>query len=262
MDTAMLLEETIQNARSFISAVFHGMGLLNAPLRPRPALPLHTVVTAALFVIGLFTLSTGTSNLGALGQESTRETTDFVQVLRDGRSLLSSKRFSEAAVCFHKYTQRYPSDPTGFFFLGVLADEAGQLEESASFYARSLKLAKSLGLDAEELRLNLGNTLLKLNYLDEAQFDYRRAIEINSKNQMAHLNLSKALLLKGDYQQALNELNKCTELGFEEDSLPLLRALALKRLGRIEESKKEASKYLEHRGVNPPELKRIVLDLF
>jgi tetratricopeptide (TPR) repeat protein len=187
---------------------------------------------------------------------------DYEQLMDNGRFLLAQKRFPEAQACFKKYAERYSSDPLSYFLLGTLADESGEFLKAVPLYAKSLSLAKSQGMDSEELRVNLGNTLLKLNYYDEAIFDYKRAIEINNKNQAAHLNLGKALLLKGSYGEAIDELNRCTELGLEEASLPLLRALALKNSGRAEEGKKEALRYLERSGSKNPELRKTVLDLF
>jgi tetratricopeptide (TPR) repeat protein len=198
----------------------------------------------------------------ARGQEQGEETPDYEQLIKDGRFLLKQKQFPEAAQCFTKYAQRYSSDPLSYFFLATLADESGAFQKAVPLYAKSLNLAKSRGLDSEELRINLGNTLLKLNYYDEAIFDFKRAIEINYKSQAAHLSLSKALLLKGNYSEALNELDRLNELGLEEPSLPLLRALALKNLGRGREGKKEAARYLESSDGKNPELKKIVLDLF
>lgn len=216
-----------------------------------------------LFLLLSLTLLYLGSGCAALAQvQEAVESADYDQLLKDGRFLLTQKHFSEAALCFRKYAHRYSNDPLVYFFLGTLADELGQLEKAVTLYARSLTLAKSQGLDSEELRINLGNTLLKLNYYKEAIFDYKRAIEINDRNQVAHLNLCKVLLLKGDYAEALNELNRLTELGLQEPSLPLLRALALKNLGQIKEGKREAAQYLEINSGSHPELKKIVLDLF
>jgi len=195
-------------------------------------------------------------------QKASLEISNYSQVLKDGRYLLSLKRLSEAAVCFEKYANRYPNDPVGFFYLGLVADDAGDLKRAASLYIKCLNLAKSAGMDSEELRLNLGNTLLKLNYLKEAIFDYQRAIEINDKNFQAHLNLSKAYLLNSEYDKALDQLRICNDLKPEEKSLSMLRALALKNSGHLDESKREAAKYLENSDFSSPKLKKTVLDLF
>jgi tetratricopeptide (TPR) repeat protein len=195
-------------------------------------------------------------------QPQANDYASYEHLIVDGRAWLSQKRFDEARNCFERYAQRFGNDPLVYFMLGTLADESGDFAKAVPLYAKSLAIAKSRVLDSEELRINLGNSLLKLNYFDEAIFDYKRAIEINDKSQLAHLNLSKALLLKGKYAEALSELNRCTELGLEDPNLPLLRALALKNSGSAQEGKKEAMRFLERYDGKNPELKKIVLDLF
>jgi tetratricopeptide (TPR) repeat protein len=201
-------------------------------------------------------------NLTAYGQQQLDDCASYEHLIADGRAWLAQKRFDEARTCFEKYAQKFGTDPLSYFLLGTLADESGDFIKAVPLYAKGLAIAKSRSLDSEELRINLGNSLLKLNYYDEAIFDYKRAIEINDKSQLAHLNLSKALLLKGRYNEALIELNRCTELGLEDPNLPLLRALALKNSGSAQEGKKEAMRFLDRYDGNNPELKKIVLDLF
>src|SRR5262249_33649193 len=143
----------------------------------------------------------------AFSQPQPSDYASYEHLIVDGRAWLSQKRFDEARTCFEKYAQRFGNDPLSYFLLGTLADESGDFVKAVPLYAKSLAVAKSRVLDSEELRINLGNSLLKLNYYDEAIFDYKRAIEINDKSQLAHLNLSKAFLLKGRYSEALSELN-------------------------------------------------------
>jgi tetratricopeptide (TPR) repeat protein len=191
----------------------------------------------------------------------TGESKDYAQILSDGKYLLSQKHFFEAEHQFELYTQKFPGDPAGYFWLGTLSDQSGDLDKAITWYAKSLEIAKLAGMDSEALRVNLGNTLTRQNKFDQAAFNYRRAIEINSKNLTAHLNLSKVLLLMGQYSQALDELNACDELGLEEPSTPLLRALALKNLGRVGEAKKEAGRYLETSSRRLPQLQEIARSL-
>jgi tetratricopeptide (TPR) repeat protein len=186
---------------------------------------------------------------------------DYAQTLTEGKSLLAQKHFSEALAQFNSYAHRFPGDASGYFWLGSVCDQAGDLDKAIHWYGKSLAIAKSQAMDSQELRINLGNTFTKVNLFEQAVFNYRRALEINDKNALAHLNLSKVLLLMGQYPEALEEITKCDELGLKDPCLPLIRALALKNLNRTDEAKKEASLYLESAGNASDELKEVAASL-
>jgi tetratricopeptide (TPR) repeat protein len=187
---------------------------------------------------------------------------DWRLLLKQGKQLLADRNYQAANQCLATYISHFPTDPSGYFWLGRVADDSGDSRKAINYYAKSLTLAKRLGMDSPELRVNLGNAVLKLNYLDEAIFDYQRAIEIDDKNMLAHVNLSKAFLLKGQYEKSLEQLSLCSQLGLVDNTLGLWRAIALKGLGRLDESKKEAQEYCENAsGQDPPELKEIAAQL-
>jgi len=81
--------------------------------------------------------------------------------------------------------------------------------------------------------------------LKEAEFDYKRAIEIDDKNEVAHLNFGRLLLFKGDNPGAFRELQRAHELMATDPNLPLYEALALKGLGNVEESRLQLQVFLE-----------------
>jgi tetratricopeptide (TPR) repeat protein len=183
-------------------------------------------------------------------------------LLRQGRQLLAEQNYAEANQCLIKYVSNYPGDPNGYFWLGKVADDKGDPKTAMGYYAKSLVLAKKNGMDSEALRVNLGNAVLKLNYLDAAIFDYQRAIEINDKSMLAHFNLSKTYLLKGLYEKSLQELSLCSQLGLVDNTLTLWRALALKGLGRTYEAQNEAKEYYEAAsGQDMTELRNIASQL-
>jgi tetratricopeptide (TPR) repeat protein len=177
---------------------------------------------------------------------------DLGHLISRGAELVAQGRSSEAEPLFKEFVRLHPNDPTGFFWLGKVADETGRAQDAFHNYLESLNRAKAIGMDSEELRLNLGNTLLKLGYYKEATYDFQRAIEIDNKSVNAHLNLAKLFLVTGQDTKALEQLNVCSTLGMNDSHVALFRAWALKRLGQLEESKREAHRFLEQAAPNEP----------
>jgi tetratricopeptide (TPR) repeat protein len=169
-----------------------------------------------------------------------------------GAEQIAQGHFAAAEALFKEFTRIHPQDPTGYFWLGKVADETGRTQDAFHSYVESLNRAKAIGMDSEELRLNLGNTLLKLGYYKEATYDFERALEINSKNGFAHYNLAKLFLVTGQDSKALSELDYCSKLGMNDPHVSLFRAWALKRLGQLEEARREAQRYLEQTGPGEP----------
>ncbi len=190
------------------------------------------------------------------------QSNDSKLLLAQGKQWFAQRNYQAANQTLTTYVLHFPTDPNGYFWLGKVAENEGSWQKAINFYAKSLMLAKRLGMDSEELRVNLGNAVLRQNYLDEAIFDYQRAIEINDKNILAHFNLSKAFLLKGQYEKSLQELSSCSQLGLIDSSLSLWRAIALRGLGRLNESQKEAREYCENESdQNLPELRELARQL-
>jgi len=165
--------------------------------------------------------------------------------LEEGRRLLTQRNYAQAQAQFTRYVQVYPNDPRGYFWLGMALDEAGDADAALQQYSRALDAAKELSMDASELRSNLGNTLLKLHYIKEATYDFKRALEIDPTQMQAHVGLAQAYLSLNQYQDALAELQVCSDHRFFDPSLPFLKARALLGLGRTGEAREQLQLY-EH----------------
>ncbi len=157
--------------------------------------------------------------------------------LARGRALMRQGQPGEAVQMFRHYSRLRPNDFYGHFWLGLALDESGQPSPAIWAYSKSLDLAMRDGMDSAELRVNIGNTLMKLGRLDDAIFNYRRAIEIDSKVSRAHYDLARALLQKGDPQAAFESLNRCTELGLNDPTIFFYQGQALESLGKFADAR-------------------------
>lgn len=165
-------------------------------------------------------------------------------LLATGRHFISTGNAAQAIAPLSKAIETKPNSAAVYFWRAVAYDEMGEPKKAMHDYSKSLNICKSQGMDSAQLRINLGNSLVKLNYLKEAIYDYQRAIEIEPENGVAHMLLARALLFKGDYENALSHLRKCEETGFSPNTLPYLKALALSGLGQVDDAKRELGQCL------------------
>ena len=127
---------------------------------------------------------------------------------------------------FQNFCSQYPSNSDGHFWLAFVMLQAGDSQGSFHEYAQSLDTAKNAGLDSAELRNNLGNLLIQNGYGQEAEYDFRRALEIDPDLVAAHANLGRMFLIQKRYAEALKELSIATEMPSPSGRLCFLRALA------------------------------------
>lgn len=168
--------------------------------------------------------------------------------LEEGRKQLDKSHLAQAEAAFTHASSISPRDPRSFFYLAVLKDQSGDSDAAIKLYAQALDRTKDLGMDSAELRSNLGNTLLKTNYIEQAIYDFKRALEIDPSCSSARLGLTHAYLDSGEYAAALQELQNGTDHAMVDPSVPFLRACALKGLGRTVEARSLLLQY--ERGVN------------
>lgn len=74
-----------------------------------------------------------------------------------------------------------------------------------------------------------------MEYLDLAEIEFKKAIELNGRNSTAYTNLSKVYLLKEDYQKCITEAKHAISLTNSEYAQFNLGS-AYKKLGKIEEA--------------------------
>jgi TolB-like protein/lipoprotein NlpI len=121
-----------------------------------------------------------------------------------------------------------PRAATALRMAGVLAEILGHQNRAVDLYQRSLD---DDPLNAAK-HFNVGAALFGAERHDEAQVEFLKALELNSKLLNARLLLGQSLLLQGHPEKALKEFNNDTD---EENQL-IGRALVYYRLGRIADS--------------------------
>jgi tetratricopeptide (TPR) repeat protein len=161
-----------------------------------------------------------------------------------GRQLVANNDLANALVTFRSAQRIQPIDSRPYFWIGYCLERTGDLNGAVKAYAECLNSAKMHSMDSAELRIDLGNTLCKLNYFKEAIFDYKRALVIDPSLTVAHICLARAYIETKDWQAATQELDFCAAHSIAVPELIYLRALTLSAQGARGEALKQIETFI------------------
>ena len=147
-------------------------------------------------------------------------------------------QYEEAIVEWRKALELNPTESNIHVNLGVALARLGKPEEAIAEYRKSLEITPN----AAEVHLRLASALADTGNLEEAITHYRKVLEIRTQNESATYDattynlLGRALSEKGEMAEALQDLEKATQLrpGFGPHLYDY--ALALVRVNRFEEA--------------------------
>lgn len=88
--------------------------------------------------------------------------------------------------------------------LGVLNDEAGNVESAANYYQTAIALRPSY----LQAHINLANLYMKSDMLDEATREYQQVLVYDPGNLGAQLKLGQLHAMRGDYDSAISLLTQ------------------------------------------------------
>jgi tetratricopeptide (TPR) repeat protein len=184
---------------------------------------------------------------------------DCYSAINRGKQSLTNNDIPGALSSFRAAQRFQPTDARPYFWIGFCLERSGDLNGAVKAYADCIDAAKLHGMDSAELRIDLGNTLCRLNYFKEAIYDYRRALTIDPSLTVAHMCLARACIETKDWTGAMRELDFCAAHAISVPEAGYLRALALTGLGSRPDALKQIQSFLnsEQRTLqNPPLLQR------
>jgi tetratricopeptide (TPR) repeat protein len=138
---------------------------------------------------------------------------------------------STAKECYLNASLLAPKDFTWVYLLGKLSEREGAVQQAINQY----HAAGQLRPDYLPVFVSLGNIYLQLNRLDEAEANFRRAIEINENVAAAQYGLGQAALSKRSYAEAAKYLEKALSLAPESNRLHYALAMAYRGLGKMDQ---------------------------
>jgi Tfp pilus assembly protein PilF len=119
---------------------------------------------------------------------------------RDGRVPGSNPN----AIDPREYTRKFPKKAVKEYEKGLGANTAGDSENAARHFEKSLQLAP----DFYPAHNELGRVYLARKDFSAAQHEFEEAVRLNQSNAEAHLNLGNVFLLSGKYDDALRSVQE------------------------------------------------------
>jgi tetratricopeptide (TPR) repeat protein len=140
-------------------------------------------------------------------------------------------RLREAEKIYRQILAVDPQHVDALHFLGVLAHQSGQHEDSLKWINQAIDLGA--GGDAWN---NLGEALRALDRREEALAAYRKAIELEPDNAEAHSNLGLMLIEEKKFPEAAQVLQKALALNPSLPSAHYNYGLVLRQEGKLDDA--------------------------
>jgi tetratricopeptide (TPR) repeat protein len=152
--------------------------------------------------------------------------------------------FPAAEECYHNAAQLAPDDFRWVYYLAYLADTSGRTRLALERYEQ----ASILRPDYKALTVRLGNVLLDLNELQQAQTAFEQVVETTGLEAAALYGLGQIALLQRNYDTAIDAFTRALKYDPAASRVHYPLAQALRATQRNDEAKAQ----LALRGNQPP----------
>ena len=154
-----------------------------------------------------------------------------------------SKMFTDSLALWRTTTARNPGSGPAQYNLGCVLLQRGRMDEAKFQFEKALQIQP----DFADAHNNLGNLLLERRQVDQAVAHFQKALAIRPRFADAHSNLGGALLQKGQTEGAIAQFQKALEI---DPNDPLTRynlGSALLKSGQVDEAIAQFQSVLEIR---------------
>ena len=148
------------------------------------------------------------------------------------QSVADQDRGEEAIALFAEVTRIRPNLVQAHFNLGIANLRAKHNEQAETNFRRAIELSRSMA----EAHNGLGVALVMQNRWSEAEACYRRALDLNGEYTDATYNLARALVGQDRFSEAIGWLERTLELKNDHVEASYSMALTLMELNRVEDA--------------------------
>jgi superkiller protein 3 len=162
-----------------------------------------------------------------------------------GLAYFQDKNYEMASVEFHRSIQTDRSNKLSFYYLGVISDVQGKLEEATKYYKASIGLDE----DFSEGYNALGAVYSKQQRWSDAIKNYQKALEnkLYTTPHIPYLNMGRVYMAQKEYSKAV-EAYRDAKRYVNQDFIIYELGIALFEAGRIKEA---ISEFQEGVGLAP-----------
>lgn len=155
-----------------------------------------------------------------------------------GQAFLANDMEPESLVCFAEAERLDPSNPRWPYFQGGVRLNRGEHEAALPFLQRAVERATVA--DPENLvpRLFLGEALLALGRVEEAEKEIHQAQARQPQEPRVHLDLALSAVARQDWNSARDHLLPCLNSPFSRQKANIQLAGVYQRLGEPSEAEK------------------------
>ena len=154
--------------------------------------------------------------------EADRNPQDFAAQIRAAATFFQLSAYDKATLYLNRSLALKPDDPDALTGMGQTKYETGDYTGAATYFEKVLAQHPT---DAD-LRTDLGNTYVKRTPPDYARAitEYRKALQVDPKNEQALEKLADAALRKGDKAIARDAIDKLAAVNPSNSALSPLRS--------------------------------------
>ena len=160
-----------------------------------------------------------------------------------GRTYMAYVLPQAAEACFANAEVLAPDDPAWPYYLGVLREQRGEIEEAAGSFER----AATLGPADLATLIRLGRARLELGRDEAAGEAFEKALELDSGSGAALHGLGRTAAARDDLEAAIGFFEQALERLPDDTVAHHALGRALRRTGRLD----EARRHLERRAERP-----------
>ena len=130
------------------------------------------------------------------------------QVLQEAMAHQQAGRLTEAEAQYREILARDDRQPDAWHLLGTIAQQIGDSATAVDLISHAIELAPQNA----SFHCNLGNALLGLGRVEDAEASYRQAISRKADFPLAHFNLGRLLASTGRPNDAAASFHRAIQL--------------------------------------------------
>lgn len=154
------------------------------------------------------------------------------ETLQRARELHGQGQVLLASALYHQVLSLCPGHGMACFFLGLLADEAGNPEEAMAWLGR----ARELLPQEPTIAFHLGLACYASGQRERAIDQFRTVLALDESHWQAAYNLGTAFLAQGQMAEAMKAFHGAARYNPQDPDIHFNLGLACKKAGRLEEA--------------------------